>query len=154
MDLIGTIADQTWTPATLNPNNPFASFGLAFADGTTGYMDFTSKSEISGSLVSGQVTFGDKRHKHTIKKFRITFIDHGPVTPTITLTNELGVSQSFTFTLGTGSGQELSYVQEFNLSGLRFIWTLSLPAGSPGEFVEFSPMFDIGGEQRCGSLEN
>ena len=154
MDLVGTIQDQSWSPATLNPNNPFLGFLLGFDSGVPGYVDMTNLSEVAGNVTSGQIMFGDRRHKHTIKKFRIAFVDRGSATYSLTISNEQGISQTRSFTLGSGSGQELSYVLPFSITGLRFIWTLNVAAETPGELVEFAPIYDVAGEQRGGILEN
>jgi hypothetical protein len=153
MDLVGSIAGQSWTPITLQTNNPFLGFLLGFDDGTAGYVDFTNYSENDASITSGKLTFGDRRHKHTIKKFRVSLVDKGPVTVTITITNEAGFSQTKSFTVGTGSGDVLSYVQEFNITGLRLQWELSVPANAPAEILEFAPIYDTSGEQRCGTAD-
>ncbi len=154
IDLIGAIQAQTWTPATLQQNNPFDGFFLGFNDGTAGYVDFTNFSEVGASLTSGKLIFGDRRHEHTVKKFRLSFIDLGSTSFTITLANQQNQSKSFTFTIGSGSGDVLNYVQEFNLSGLRFQYTVSVPAGSPTAIVELCPIWDMGGEQPGGVLRN
>lgn len=154
MDLVGTIQAQTWTPATLQTNNPFEGLLLGFNDGTAGYVDFTNTSEIGASLTSGRLIFGDRRHKKTVKKFRLTFIDLGSTSFTITLANEQGQTKTFTFVVGSGSGDVLNYVQEFNIPGLRFQYTVSVPAFSNTAIVELCPIFDMGGEQRGGLLEN
>src|ERR1700756_3277947 len=154
IDLVGTIQAQTWTPATLQQNNPFEGFLLGFNDGTAGYVDFSNYSEVDASLTSGKLVFGDRRHSKTVKKFRLSFLDLGQTTFTLTLSNQKGQSQSFSFTLGSGSGDVLNYIQEFNLTGLRFQYTVSIPAGSPTALVEMAPMYDVSGEQRGGLLEN
>ncbi len=154
VDLIGTIQAQTWTPATLQQNNPFEGFLLGFNDGTAGYVDFTNYSEIAVSITSGKLLFKDRRHEKTVRKFRLSFVDLGQTTYTITLTNNQGQSETHSFTIGSGSGDVLSYVQEFNISGLRLQYVVSAPALSPASIVEFAPMYDIGGEQRGGVLRN
>jgi hypothetical protein len=154
IDLVGAIQAQTWTPATLQQNNPFEGFLLGFNDGTAGYVDFTNTSEVAASLTSGKLIFGDRRHEHTVKKFRLSFIDLGSTTFTITLTNQQGQSKSFNFTIGSGSGDVLNYVQEFNMSGLRFQYTVSVPAFSNTGIVELCPIWDMGGEQPGGLLRN
>lgn len=154
MDLTGTIQAQTWTPATLQTNNPFEGFLLGFADGTAGYVDFTNTSEVAASITSGKLIFGDRRHKKTVKKFRLSFLDLGSTTFTIVLTNEQGQSQTKSFTLGSSSGDVLNYVQDFSLPGLRFQYVVSVPAGSVAAIVELAPIWDLGGEQRGGFQEN
>lgn len=154
IDLVGRIQDQTWTPATLQQNNPFEGFLLGFNDGTAGYVDFTNYSELPATITSGKLLFGDRRHKKTIKKFRLAIVDQGATTFTITLTNEQGQQEVHSFTIGSGSGDVLSFIQEFRLPGLRFQYVISVPANSPSGVVELAPIYDIGGEQRCGFLEN
>lgn len=154
MDLIGTIQAQTWTPATLIANNPFEGFLLGFNDGTAGYIDFTNTSEVPASLTSGKLIFGDRRHEKTVKKFRLSFIDLGQTTFSILLTNNQGQFQIFSFTLGGGSGDVLNYIQEFNLSGLRFQYNVFVPAFSNTALVELAPIWDLGGEQRGGLGKN
>ena len=154
IDLVGRIIDQTWTPATLQFNNPFEGFLLGFNDGTAGYVDFTNFSEVAGQVVSGKIIFGDARHRHTTRRYRLRVVDQGATAYTITLVNEKGQTEFHTFTIGNGSGDILSYVQEFKMPALRVQWTVSVPAGQPGAIVEFAPYYDISGEQRGGSLEN
>jgi hypothetical protein len=154
IDLVGTIQAQTWTPATLQQNNPFEGFLLGFNDGTAGYMDFSNYSEIPASLTSGKLIFGDRRHEHQVKKFRLSFIDLGPTTFTITLSNQQNQSKAFSFTIGSGSGDVLSYVQEFNMTGLRFQYVVSVPALTATAIVELCPIWDVGGEQRGGLVTN
>jgi len=154
LDLVGTIAQQNWTPATLNPNNPFEGFLLGFNNGVGGYVDFTNYSEVASQVQSGKIIFGDRRHRNTTKKFRLVVVDQGSTSYTITLQNENGQSESHTITIGTGSGDILSYVQEFKMPALRVQWTVSVPAGQPGAVVEFAPYYDTAGEQRSGTLEN
>lgn len=154
IDLIGTIQAQNWTPLTLQANNPFEGLLLGFSDGTPGYVDFTNYSEIVASITSGRLIFGDRRHSKTVKKYRLSFLDLGSTTFTITLTNQKGQVETHTFTVGSGSGDVLNYIQEFNMSGLRFQYIVSVPPGSPTALVELAPIYDVGGEQRGGLLEN
>src|SRR5208337_1244267 len=114
-DLVGTIQSQSWTPATLQQNNPFVGVLLGFNDGTGGYIDFTNTSELPASITSGKLIFGDRRHKKATKKYRLSFVDLGSATFTIALTNEQGQTESHTFTIGSGSGDVLNYIQEFKM---------------------------------------
>jgi hypothetical protein len=154
IDLQGRIQDQLWTPATLQQNNPFEGFLLGFNDGTAGYVDFTNFSEVNATLASGTLIFGDRRHKKTVKKFRLTFVDLGSATFTIFLSNEIRQIQTKTFTVGSGTNDVLNYIQEFTLPGLRFQYTVFVPSGTPTAIVELAPIYDMGGEQRGGLLEN
>jgi hypothetical protein len=154
IDLVGRIQDQAWTPLTLQGNNPFEGLLLGFSDGTPGYVDFTNYSELPATITSGKLIFGDRRHSKNIRMFRLSFVDLGPATFTVTITAQTGQTETHTFTIGTGSGDVLNYVQEFKLPGLRFTYVISVPAGTPTGIVEITPIYDVGGEQRCGSLEN
>lgn len=153
-DLIGRILDQNWTPATLIGNNPFEGFLLGFNDGTAGYMDFSNYSEIAATLMSGKLIFKDRRHEKAVKKFRISFIDLGPATFIITLSNNQGQSESHTINIGTGSGDVLNYIQEFRITGLRITYNIFVPAQTPTAIVELAPMYSVGGEQRGGTIAN
>ena len=104
IDLIGTIAQQTWTPATLTATAPLDAVLVGFADGTQGLVDFTNSSETSWSLTSGQVNCSDVRHNKTVNRFRINYTDIGPVTFNVTITIEKGVTQTQTITVGHGFG--------------------------------------------------
>jgi hypothetical protein len=150
-DLVGPISAQNWTPQTLTNAVLFLGTLLGFADGVTAYLNFSQPCELPAYLTSGKLIFNDRRHKHTVKKFRVSFIDLGSVTFTLILANERGQSQTFNFTLGTGSGDVLNYVQEYNLMGLRFQYTLSVPANTLVGVVEIAPMYDTAGEQRGGA---
>jgi len=152
--LIGTIQSQSWTPATLLQNNPFDGFLLGFSNGVAGYVDFSNYSEQPVTITSGKLIFGDRRHKHTVKKYRLSVQDKGETTYTVTMSNEKNISQTKTCTLGTGSGDVLNYILDFSITGLRLQWKVSIPAGQPGSVVEFCPMYDIGGEQRGGAVDN
>lgn len=153
MDLVGQILAQNWTPATLVNTSPFAGLGVGFTDGTVGYIDFTNYSESNWNVTGPIHTFGDARHKKTVKKFRLRVLDLGSATYSITVSNENGYSQTRTLTIGNGSGNVLSAVVEFNVSGLRPTWKVSGGPGVPGCIVEFCPIFDLGGEQRGGGVD-
>lgn len=156
IDLVGTIAAQSWTPATLVNTSPFPGHAISFSDGTFGYIDFTNFSETAAQIVGPKHTFGDRRHKHTINKSRVVVLDQGAATYTITWQNEKGVSTSTQITLGSGTGDVLSQVVTFTppISGLRLQWTIQCTAGQPGSLVEFAPIYSTEGEQRGGSADN
>jgi len=153
MDLVGRILDQNWTPATLNPTNPLDGFAIGYDNGQVAYIDFTNYSEKPCQILSGKHIFGDRRHKHTVKKFRLTVQDQGATSYTITVTNDKGYSETQTVILGNGTGDSISTVLGFNVSGLRITWSCSIPANQPGAIIEFCPLFDISGEQRGGFVD-
>lgn len=128
---------------------------LALGKGNTTYqMDLSIPCEQSMFLTSGKLLFQDPRHMNTIKKFRLRFTDNGPITYTLTITNEKGHAQTKTVTLGSNSGDDLSYIFSFSIPGLRFQYNISAPAGSPFAVIELTPIYDIGGEQRGGLIDN
>jgi len=170
MDLVGRIQDQTWTPATLTASQPLDGMLIGFVDGTPGYVDFTNYSAQPWSISSGQHTFGDLRHQHNVINFRISILDQGQIQfqlsvtgvvypnpnaikdtngqPISTNVNKKTVTK--TITMGNGSGEEVTRVIEVQVPGQYITWTLSGLAGVPASFVEITPLFDIGGEQRGG----
>jgi hypothetical protein len=154
MDLVGTIAAQSWSPATLPIALDLDGILLGFIDGVTAYNSLGVPCELAATLTSGKLIFGDRRHKHSTKKFRVSFVDQGPVNFSLQLSNESGFSETHSFSVGTGSGDVLNYIQEYKVTGLRLQYTLTIPANSPTGIVELAPMIDIGGEQRGGLIEN
>jgi hypothetical protein len=128
--------------------------GICFNDGTIGYIDFTlAGSEVSYSITSGKIIYKDRRHKHATKKFRLVFTDLGSVAWTLTVTNEAGQTQTKSVTLGSGSGDDLSYIFDFSLPSLRLQYTLTAPAGTQFGVVELAPIYDVSGEQRGGTVD-
>jgi hypothetical protein len=153
-DLIGSVYQQNWTPATLVNINPFEGIALGFQSGQIGYVDFTNYSESTWQIVSGKHIFGDRRHRHTLKRFRLVIRDiFGPVSYTVTVVNEANVTQSQTVTLGTGSGDDLTYIMSIPITGLRLQWTVTGPPKAGASFVEFALIYDTAGEQRGGSVD-
>jgi len=170
MDLSGPILGQNWSPLTLAGVNPLDGILLGFNDGTPAYVDFTNVSELPWSITSGQHFFGDLRHQKNVKKFRIVVFDRGQIQFTLTVTgvvypviqpaldangnpistNQTSSSQTKVITMGNGSGQEISRVVEFAVPGQYITWKITGAANVPASFVEITPIFDIGGEQRGG----
>lgn len=170
IDLVGRIQDQTWTPATLVGTSSLDGLLLGFADGTPGYVDFTNYSAQPWSISSGQHTFGDLRHQHNIVNFRISILDLGQIQfqlnvtgviypnpnaaldsngqPISTNVNKKTITK--TITMGNGSGEEITRVIEIQVPGQYITWTLTGLGGVPASFVEITPIFDVGGEQRGG----
>lgn len=152
-DLIGTWQQLGFTWASLSANNPYDSLLLAFDDGVTGNVDFTTVSELAWSI-RGVFLMGDVRHSKTIQKFRVCIFDAQAVTFTVTLTNQFGISVSETVTMGTGSGNNISRVLALKISGIRINYTISGAAGQYLQLVEFAPMFKTAGEQRGGTVDS
>lgn len=168
IDLIGPISIQSWSPATLIATSPLDGVLLGFDDGTPGYVDFSVPSERPWLVASGQHVFADLRHQKTVKKFRVVIEDLGQVQFTITVsgvvypnpkaqldgngvpisTNSNVITQSQIVTMGNGSGQAISRVVEFTVPGNYITWQITGAANQRGSFVEFTPIYSIGGEQR------
>jgi hypothetical protein len=152
-DLIGTIAQQTWSPATLQQSTPFDVIGFGTSDTISGallsrlqQMDFTGYSENGCSLTTGQLALGDQRHRKTIRKLRFKIIDQGSVTFVISVASDSGYTQSETVTIGTGSGMIVYDTVDFNVSGYLFTIDISSLPGAPFYLVEFTPIFEVGSE--------
>lgn len=158
--LQGTIQEQSWTPSQLNNATELDTMALSDAKSNSlAYLDpgAACTSPTSGSinatdefyLKSGQLTFGDTRHSHTVKKFRVVIEDIDTVTLYLRLTNDKGYSVTKSVTLGTGSGNTLSHVFEASINGKFITWELS--GNSPAVLVEFAPVYDTSGELRGGT---
>jgi hypothetical protein len=151
-DLIGTWQQQGWSWASLAAQNPYDSLLLGFNDGVPGNIDFTTISE-QAWLMRGVFLMADVRHSKTVKKFRVCIFDAGPVTFTVTLTNQFGTSVSQTVTMGTGSGNNISQILALSITGIRINWSISGVAGQFLQIVEFAPMFRTAQEQRGGTVD-
>ena len=152
IDLVGRIQDQNWTFSSI-ATNPYDALVIGYNNGQVAYIDFTNYSEVSAQILSGKHIFGDRRHKHTVKKFRLVVQDQGSTTYSITVTNNQGYSETQNVTLGNGSGDSISTILGFNVGGLRISWSCKVAAGQPGAVVEFCPVFDVAGEQRGGAID-
>jgi hypothetical protein len=140
---------------TVNNNSNFEDFlGFSLPSGMQA-LDGQITCENPISMTSGQLEFDDKRHSDTVKKVRVIVNDQGPCTYTLTLSNNKGQSVPSTFTLGNtpATGVDLSIVLPFTINGLNFSWTLSSAQSQPFAVVEVKPMYDIGGEQRSGTVD-
>lgn len=148
MDLIGTIQQQNWSPANLTGANPLDSMFIGFDGGEPSIVDFTGVCEQDAYIESGQCYFGDRRHSKSVKRFLIKFVDQGPVSFTLTVTNEDGQSVTKTRIYGSNTGKVIRRQIAVNISGEDITWKLTIPAGQPTKLVEIRPVFDIGGETR------
>ena len=163
-DLIGTIAQQSWTPATLGNVDELDT--MAISDGLAdsfSYFNFsepptspTSNSIFPGDgwyIRSGQLTFDDSRHQHTVKRFRLLIEDYAPnMQFNVRFTNDKGYSPKVqTFVIGTGSGDSITKVIETSINGRFITWELSGPPGISTAIIEMTPIYDVGGEVRGGS---
>jgi hypothetical protein len=151
--LVGPIAAQNWTPATLLGTKQFDDFAIGYNNGQIADFDMSVNSELPATIMSGSCLFRDRRHSKTVKKFRISVIDNGPVAYTLTVTSSTGYSETKTVTLGNGGGNPLTYIFTFNVQGLRVQWTLSVPPLQYASITEFAPMAVVGVEQRGGTQD-
>jgi hypothetical protein len=150
IDLVGSIAEQSWSPATLTNTNPLDGVLIGFTDGTPGYVDFSNYSEQSWSITSGQLVMGDRRHTKTIERFRLVMQDIGAVTFDITVSNEFGQSDTQSVTLGSASGLSIMKIIPIRINGMFLRWTVSGNASAKASFVEFAPIYSVGGEAKIG----
>jgi hypothetical protein len=155
--LIGTIAAQSWTFASLTNSAPLDT--MAFSDGIANSVSLLQPGipgtlPTSGSINqtdgwyirSGALTFDDPRHTHTFKKMRLSFIDQGTVTVYIRVSNDKGQTSTKTVTFGNGSGKPITQVVSFEIPGTFITWELSGPPGVNCVLTEIAPVYDVGGE--------
>lgn len=162
-DLIGTIISQSWSPSTLTGSAPLDTMAISDVNANSvSLLNFGIPSSLptSGSLTvsdgwyikSGQLTFDDPRHGHTVKKIRLVLIDYTSVTINLRLTNEFGQTSGVkTLSYGTGSGLTITKVIEFSLAGKYITWEMSGPKGINWGMSEITLIFDTAGEIQGGS---
>lgn len=152
IDLVGSIADQNWTPATLVNANVLDSFLLGFSDGVPGIVDFSSFSEQNANLLSGSLILGDRRHEKTIYGLRFILQDLGPISFSVTLINEKGDSKTTTISVGTGTGNMITAIANFKITGMYLTWSVNIPAGQPWSCSEVSPLYEIANEYKTNTF--
>ena len=158
MDLIGTIAQQQRSPASLTAGSPFDSMLIGLTNGVPAYIDMTGTSEVAWQITSGRGFFGDWRHKKTVKAVRLVLQDNTVgFTCKLKLTNNKGYSQTQTIgPIGNGSGNTLVVMVPFQpaVSGTHVDWQLtgSVVSGSTPLLTlsEISPIYDVSGDIRVG----
>jgi hypothetical protein len=146
--LIGTIAQQVWSPATLVANNPLDDLAIGFTNGTVGDVDYTTYSESNWSITSGNVRSGDSRHNKYTRRMRIVQTDLGSVNYNVSLANEKSQSLVRNVANGSGTGQQLPWLLDENLSGMYMNWKISGGPGMPASFSEIALLQDIAEEFR------
>lgn len=152
MDLIGTIADQTWSPATLTGNNPLDSLFVGYQDGEPKIVDFTTPSESAWTFAI-DFYMGDYRHYKSVKKLRFSMEipDAQVKTFTLQMSNERSESRSQTVNVPGGNTTAI-FVVPVNMNGTRL--TVQCSGGvAPNSvaffgFTEITPIYDIAGELR------
>ena len=152
-DLIGTIAQQNWSPATLTNGNPFPAVMIGCYDGTSLLFDFTGWSEEAWSITTGQMDYGDPRHENSTKKLRLTYKDNGPATIQVLFTNEEGqtslnapTSPDGIILPGNGAGTTQKIVLPVNLPSVYATMKISGEAGVPFEMSSYAPIYSQSGE--------
>lgn len=148
--LVGTIAQQAWTPASMPATSSFDTVLLGFSDGTPAVVDPTVNCESTYAITSGNLCFKDRRHTKTITRVRLVYQDLGATSFTFTLTNEKGQSVSSTVAVGgtTLGGIFEKMVTLDKINGLFFNWTISGATGTPASIIEVAPIPVIGGEYK------
>jgi len=149
-DLIGTIAEQQWTPSTLTNSNPFDSVMLGCDDGSSALFNFTGWSELGANLTTGEMEYGDARHDNVTKKMRVTYKDTGTEIPvTFRFTNELGEEYSYEATFGVNANNAaIKAVIPVNIPATFVTMKIDVDAGVPFEMTSFAPIYSQGGEVR------
>lgn len=144
--LIGSIADQTWSPATLTGTNPLDDLGIGFNSGAVGDMDFSNFSESSWSITTGQIRYGDSRHNQSTRYGRVTQTDISNTSFNAKFTNELGQSQNLNLNNGVASGSQLIQRIPINIPSKFLTWILS--GANPTSFSELALIYDTAEEYR------
>ena len=153
IDLIGTIAQQQWSPATLLNDNPYPAVMIGMADGSSILFDFTGWSEQPWYVETGDMEYGDQRHEETTRKLRLTYKDNGPCQISLAFTNEDGevyentpLNPQYIVLDGNNTGRSLKTVLPVNLSGKYIKMHLSGDAEVPFEMSSYAPIYSPGGE--------
>lgn len=158
-DLIGTIAQQTWTPATLTNTVPLNDIAIGFTTGGgsgafVGDIDFTNYSETGWSITSGSIRFGDSMHTKWINRMRIVqySLSNSPCSYNVAVTNDKNYAQpttpgvSNTFAAGT-MGEQLI---DMRLNGLYYTYQIfSDNTLSPISIAEIGFNEDLGQPYRA-----
>lgn len=156
MDLVGTIAAQNWSPASLTSSSATDAMLIGFNSGVPGYVDFTGVSEQPWQITSGNGFFGDFKHKKTVSAVRLVLQDLqvgfvGTLTLTPNTAGALPVSVTFG-PIGTASGNNIVLIVPFSgsnkVTGTYIQWKLSGAAGTQLALSEITPIFDVAGEVR------
>jgi hypothetical protein len=144
MDLIGPISAQQWTPATLVSTVPLEGMAIQFTDGSLGYIDFTGSSETPWLLRTGRITFGDRMRNKFVTRLRLVLQDYGRTVFNITLTNQVGESQTVPIVIGTGTGLPLPFTADVRMRGYEV--EIALSGQTLTGFNEIAPIYEIAGE--------
>lgn len=140
-------------------DGPDDQFLVAFTDGTPGLINFTEPCESSANLLSGECIMKDRRHNKFANRLRVTFIDSGVLSFTVTLTNENtnqqvqlpGTPYTETHTVtwsGNGTGTTRQATIPFKGSGMSLTYSIIFPAGTTVTIVEVTPIYSEAGEDK------
>jgi hypothetical protein len=149
MDLIGTIAQQSWSPDTLIDTSPLNDIAIGFQNGVVGDINFTNFSETEWSITSGSIRFQDSRNTKYLNRMRI--VQQGllntPCSYNVVITNNDGFvqpknpSQSNDF----GAGQVGEQLVDMSQNALYFQYVISSDETlSPVSIVEIGFDTDTG----------
>jgi len=149
MDLIGTIAEQNWTPATLSSETFFDSPAIGFTNGEIGMPNFGVAIESGYQVASGTLVMNDRRHNKRVEKVRILYQDGSPTPLTLTLLNDRGEIRNYDFTLvGNGTGFLRQQVIPVDMSGMFIRWQITGIPNTQAIISEVTPIYNIGGEYK------
>lgn len=146
IDLIGSIAQQTWSPSTLAGVNPFDSVLIGFTTGAAISFDFTGVSESAWTLSGPEWILGDGRHVKNLIGIRFMITDQAASTATFSITNENGQNTTHVVSFGTGSGAQIEIYVPFDISGVFLTLVISGAAGQPLSISDMTPVYDTGEE--------
>lgn len=154
-DLIGTIAQQLWTPATLTDDVPFDTVLIGFIDGTVNLFDFSGWSEQPWLVETGEMSYGDYRREAATRSLLLVCQDNGVVQMNMDVENEEGQKQhnnfdqeNYTQICGGVPGKSVTEIIPIKISGERVKIRLSGGPGQPLSFSLFAPIYSPSGEVR------
>lgn len=171
-DLVGPIFAQSWSPATLESSPTIEDIQLADTNGNVApFPVLNMKTKADAWSLTVPLVFQDNRHTKTIKKIRLEYTVYPDITPSspsgvpviVTAQNEQHqfVSQTATLSLGSNgqplaAGSNVVKIFEISISGrliqltLASNYPLSNTVGGSVDILEFTPIYDVGGEVRGG----
>lgn len=163
IDLVGSIASQQWTPATLQSNNPLDNFLVGFTNSNVGMIDFTSFSEQPWSMTLPQMVMGDQRHEKTVNAVRLVFQDLGVAQFSLSVSNEKGdvrtplvpgtTNSANPISIGSGTGKMSTVIIGFpQITGMYIQPTISGVAAQPFSMSELTPIYVPGAEYKVNVL--
>jgi hypothetical protein len=146
--LVGTIAQQSWTFDSLNALGFSDDLFVGFNDGTPGLVDYSLLCETEAVIASGQLIAGDRRHNKLVKNLRVSFIDNGAFTFFVQFMNEKNQQQEFQITWsGSGTGAVRQVLVPCKLNGVSITYSIELGPLQNLTIVELAHIYDTSGEE-------